>query len=228
MSRGKTVVILSGGMDSTTLLYDAIARGLNPVALTFDYGQRHGKEITFAMRTTDKIRVPWELADLRKLTKFLAGSALTSSEIDVPHGHYAADSMKATVVPNRNMIMLSIAIAWAVVQKADAVSIGVHGGDHTIYPDCRPSFYEPMLDAARVANWHPVEIWTPFMRMSKADIVTRGHELAVPWGETWSCYEGDELHCGKCGTCVERKEAFALAGVPDPTTYDTALHALVD
>ena len=149
----------------------------------------------------------------------LAGSALTSSEIEVPEGHYAEDNMKATVVPNRNMILLSVAAGWAISSKYDRIAYAAHSGDHAIYPDCRNEFAEALDGAIRLADWHEVSLYRPFVDMTKADIVSLGAKLGVPFEKTWSCYKGQDLHCGRCGTCVERREAFYLAGVDDPTTY---------
>ena len=127
--------------------------------------------------------------------------------------------MKATVVPNRNMIMLAVAGGWAIANKADRLAYGAHTGDHAIYPDCRPEFVRTMREALRLADWHQLELITPFVGLSKAEIVKRGAELGVDFASTWSCYEGGEIHCGACGTCFERREAFEQAGVADPTEY---------
>lgn len=216
------VVIFSGGMDSTTLLYSLLADGVHCRALSIDYGQRHRIELSYARKTALALGVEFEIADMRQVGRTLLGGSSLTSETPVPHGHYAADSMKATVVPNRNMILLSLAIGWAVATKSEAVAYGAHAGDHTIYPDCRPEFAAAMARAARLADWHPVELIRPFITMTKAEIVTLGSTIGVPYQETWSCYEGDALHCGLCGTCVERIEAFKDAGVPDPTIYRQA------
>lgn len=213
-----TILIYSGGLDSSTLLYHLRARGDRVRCLGVDYGQRHRRELDAARTICERTEVEFRLADLRSITPLLAGSALTDA-VAVPHGHYAEESMKVTVVPNRNMILLSLAIAWAVSVKADAVAYAAHAGDHTIYPDCRPEFVEAMERAAALCDWHRVTIDRPFVNLTKADIVRRGAELGVPYEWTWSCYEGGERHCGKCGTCTERREAFAGAGVTDPTEY---------
>lgn len=150
----------------------------------------------------------------------MSGSALTDN-VDVPDGHYAEENMKVTVVPNRNAIMLSIGFGIAAAQQADAVAAAVHGGDHFIYPDCRPGFtksFEAMQKQA-LDGYANVSLYTPFVEISKGAIVTEGARLNVPFEETWSCYKGGEKHCGRCGTCVERREAFDLAGVEDPTEY---------
>jgi 7-cyano-7-deazaguanine synthase len=217
------VLIFSGGMDSTAALYLLLAHGHTVRCLSVDYGQRHAKELEYAKAICDKLDIDHKVADLSAIKHLLAGSSQTSDEIDVPEGHYAAENMKLTVVPNRNMIMLSVAIGWAISTKSDAVCFGAHDGDHAIYPDCRAEFAEVMNKAAGLCDWHHVELWRPFIQMSKADIAKLGFELGVPFQETWSCYKGGPLHCGKCGTCVERREAFELAGIQDPTLYDTDL-----
>lgn len=218
----KTVVVLSGGLDSAVLLYHHLVRLNDTVrALTVDYGQRHRKEIEFARDLCGNLGVPHTVAELSSLSSLLPGSSQTDAEVPVPHGHYAADNMKATVVPNRNMILLSVAIGHAAAHGMQAISFAAHAGDHTIYPDCRPEFVDALAKAATICHFTPVYLLSPFVRRTKADIVKLGHSLCVPFDHTWSCYEGGEYHCGKCGTCVERKEAFQLAGVKDPTTYRT-------
>jgi len=222
---GKSVVILSGGLDSTVALAKAVQESsyADVHALSFDYGQRHKKELEHAKAITDHYTVEHHIVDLTSITPLISNSSQTSEDIAVPHGHYAEENMKATVVPNRNMIMLSIAIGWAVNIDAAQVVFGVHAGDHDIYPDCRPEFVDKMDEIAAIANWHPVEVYAPFRNMTKADIVAEGDELVVPWALTWSCYEGGEIHCGKCATCIERREAFYHALVDDPTIYQVSL-----
>lgn len=214
-----TVAIFSGGLDSTVLLAQLQREGDRLLALSIDYGQRHRKELQFAQATAERLGIEWQLADLRAITPLLAGSSLTSAEIAVPHGHYAEDSMKATVVPNRNMIMLAIAAGWTLSRGCQRVAYGAHAGDHTIYPDCRPEFVAAMQHSFALCDWQSLALYCPFLQVSKADIVRTGAALGVDFTQTWSCYEGGELHCGQCGTCVERREAFVLAGVPDPTQY---------
>jgi 7-cyano-7-deazaguanine synthase len=166
------------------------------------------------------------VVDLTSLTGLLAGSALTDESVAVPDGHYTDTSMRATVVPNRNAIMLDIAVAQAVSVGADAVVFGAHAGDHPIYPDCRPDFLRAFQTTALLANEgfaHPdLQVMAPFIALSKADIAGIGAQLGVPFADTWSCYKGDVVHCGTCGTCVERREAFMVAGVVDPTVYADA------
>lgn len=222
----KTVVIFSGGLDSTVLVYDLVDQGDEIKLISVDYGQRHRKEIEFAKATADRLGLEHRVADLRNLTPLLAGSSLTSNEVEVPDGHYAEESMKATVVPNRNMIMLAIAGGWAISLQFDRVAFGAHGGDHAIYPDCRAEFGDAMDAALKLADWHRMELVRPFVGITKADIVTRGERLRVPFETTWSCYKGTDLHCGRCGTCVERREAFHLAEVTDPTRYSATAPSL--
>lgn len=213
------VLIYSGGLDSTVLLHHLRAEGHAVRALSVNYGQRHGRELEAAAHITKKLGIEHRVADLRAIAPLLAGSSLTSADIAVPEGHYEAESMKATVVPNRNMLLLALAAAWAISLKADCIAYGAHGGDHAIYPDCRPEFADAMARAIGLADWHKIELIRPFVNWSKAAIVQRGVALGVPFAETWSCYVGGALHCGRCGTCIERREAFHLAGVADPTTY---------
>jgi 7-cyano-7-deazaguanine synthase len=221
----RAVAVVSGGLDSTTMAYLLRSQGYALDAISFDYGQRHRKELSFAEQMAADLDATWTLIDLHAagLTSVLSGSALTDDAVTVPDGHYADESMRITVVPNRNAIMLSIACALAVTREAGAVGFGAHTGDHFIYPDCRPAFvraFESMVNLA-VEGFASIEILTPFLAMSKTDIVTLGADLAVPFERTWSCYKGGELHCGTCGTCYERREAFALAHVPDPTVYES-------
>ena len=214
----RTVLIYSGGVDSTVLLAHLRAEGREVRCLSVDYGQRHRRELEAARAICAHYGVDHRLADLRALAPLFGSNALTGG-VTVPEGHYEEESMKATVVPNRNMLLISVATAWAVSLRAESIAYGAHGGDHAIYPDCRPEFAEALDRAVRLADWHEVRLERPFVKMDKAGIVRRGRELEVPFGLTWSCYVGGERHCGRCGTCVERKEAFRLAGVPDPTVY---------
>ncbi|WP_416210287.1 7-cyano-7-deazaguanine synthase QueC [Frankia sp. Cr1] len=217
------VVIISGGLDSSTLAYHFQAGGSRLMLLSFDYGQRHRRELDAAAIVAAGLGARHHIVDVQSVGALLAGSAITDSYVEVPDGHYTDETMKITVVPNRNALMLDVAIAVAVVEQADAVAFGAHAGDHTIYPDCRPEFIDALQVCARVGNdgflADGFRILAPFLTWSKAEIVRRGAELGVPFGETWSCYKGGAVHCGRCGTCTERREAFALAGVPDPTVY---------
>lgn len=216
----KTIVICSGGLDSVSLAHVLADKGQLSALVSFDYGQRHRKELDFAARAATRLGVPHHLIDMRTIGAALTGSALTD-DLDVPDGHYAEETMRITVVPNRNAIMLTIAFGVAAAQGADAVATAVHGGDHFIYPDCRPAFteaFQAMQDAA-LDGYASVRLITPYVHRTKADIVTDGARVGTPFAETWSCYKGGDIHCGRCGTCVERREAFDLAGVTDPTDY---------
>lgn len=213
------VAVVSGGMDSAVMVRQLLHEGKAVHAIGFDYGQRHIKELDYAARTCAQVGVTFEVGDLEPLATCFKGSALTSAEMEVPEGHYEAETMKATVVPNRNMVMLSLAIAKAISIDADAVAYGAHAGDHAIYPDCRPAFAEAMTRAAAYCHSRPIALLRPLMLMRKTDIVILGDRLGINFGDTWSCYKGGPVHCGVCGTCVERREAFDLAGVDDPTEY---------
>jgi 7-cyano-7-deazaguanine synthase len=219
----RAVAIVSGGLDSVTLAHLLASEGYALHQVALDYGQRHKKELEFARACAQRLGAAFDAVDLTGLTRLLGGSALTDPDIEVPHGHYAAPNMAITVVPNRNAIMLAIAYGVAVAEHAKVVGIAVHGGDHFIYPDCRPEFiasFDAMQKHAMEGFADPdLRLHAPFLHRTKADIVRLGADLGVPFEMTWSCYEGGEIHCGACGTCVERKEAFELAGVPDPTVY---------
>lgn len=222
----KAVVVLSGGLDSTTLAHHVYDQGFNVYAISFNYGQRHNKELECAAYQAELLNAAHEIVELPFFGTLFAGSesSLITDE-EVPEGHYAEDSMKATVVPNRNMIMTSIAIGYAVSIGADRVCLGVHAGDHFIYPDCRPPFFGSLNMAAKIGNegfLHPMfGIDTPFIDWTKNDIAARAVELNVDISKTWSCYKGGDLHCGKCGTCVERLEAIASTKLDvDPTEYE--------
>lgn len=218
----KTVLIYSGGLDSTALMYKLKSEGHQVVALGINYGQRHKKELAAAAHLAHDIGVPFRIADLSGITHLLAGSSQTSPDIEVPEGHYAEESMKKTVVPNRNMIMLAVGIGHAVSIKAQAVAYGAHAGDHAIYPDCREEFASAMATAALLCDWAQIKMLRPFIDMTKTQIATLAHQLGVPIARTWSCYKGGDLHCGKCGTCTERIEALAGSGFGDPTAYRPA------
>lgn len=212
----KAVVVISGGLDSSTLLHRVKAMGYEPHGISFDYGQRHRKELDYAALQCEQVGATYKIVDLSPLTILFedSGSALIT-DTAVPEGHYGEESMKATVVPNRNMIMASIAAGYAASIDAVQIAMGMHAGDHFIYPDCRPEF----VNAAEYAiiegnrgflptNFH---FHTPYIKSSKNDIALEAINLGVDIANTWSCYNGDEVHCGKCGTCVERLEALDCA-----------------
>lgn len=225
VSRFDALILNSGGMDSTTAVADTLQRydSDRVVTISFDYGQRHkNMELGAAELVAAHFGLQHLVIDLSPLTPLLSGSALTDPTIPVPDGHYEAETMKITVVPNRNSIMLSIAFGIARAAGATEVVAGMHAGDHAIYPDCRASFAEAFNEAMLLANddiTEPPMLVTPFISMTKAEIVDLGTALQVPYELTYSCYKGEKLHCGTCGTCTERREAFQLAGVTDPTLY---------
>ena len=214
------LLICSGGFDSVTLAYRLASENALGGLLSFDYGQRHKKEIDAARLCAERLQVPHLVMDISHIGAQLSGSALTD-DIDVPHGHYSEDNMKLTVVPNRNAIMLTIAFGVAASRGFNAVALAVHGGDHFIYPDCRPDFIRLFAEMQQQAldGVADVGLFAPYVNTDKTEIARDAARFKVPVAETWSCYEGDEQHCGRCGTCVERIEAMALAGVDDPTSY---------
>lgn len=213
-----TVVLFSGGLDSTTLLADCVKTDhhRHVIPISFDYGQRHKTELKYAADFCHEMGLPHMVVKMDE-RPFL-GSSLTGGG-QVPYGHYADENMKATIVPNRNAVMLSIGFAVAVSTNAGRVAYAAHAGDHPIYPDCRPEFMQAFQRMQQVALDQYIELYTPFMYKLKSEIVEYGASMRLPFKQTWSCYEGGEIHCGKCGTCVERKEAFRLARVADPTDY---------
>jgi 7-cyano-7-deazaguanine synthase len=221
VTRPRTLILLSGGLDSTVLAGHLLDAGFEVGAVSFDYGQRHNRELRSAAAVAAHYDIPHAVVDLTSLGALLSGSALTDRSVDVPLGHYADESMRATVVPNRNAIMLMAAVGVAAARGYGQVATAVHAGDHPIYPDCRPEFTAAADLTARhaTAGYGDVGVVAPFVTHDKTWIAGRGAAVAAPVGLSWSCYQGGDLHCGRCGTCTERIEAFALAGVADPTTY---------
>ena len=218
----KVVVLISGGMDSVAALYEAQQRYAVVGAVSFDYGSKHNhKEIPFAVWHCQKFGVPHRTIRLGFVDELFKSDLLQSGGT-IPDGHYQELTMKQTVVPFRNGIMLSIAGGYAESIEANGLVIAAHSGDHAIYPDCREDFMKSMADAIRLGTYAAVEILRPFIHNTKAEIARRGHELGVDFAQTWSCYKGGDIHCGTCGTCVERREAFMLADLPDPTVYLSA------
>ncbi|WP_447556213.1 7-cyano-7-deazaguanine synthase QueC [Vreelandella sp. EE22] len=215
-----TVVIYSGGMDSFTVMHRALQEGLTVHALSFDYGQRHRRELDIARTVCEKLGIPHQVVDIRAIHGLIDNSALTDQTALMPDADYAEENLQATVVPNRNMILLSLAIAKAVNIGASCVDYGAHGGDHVLYPDCRPEFVEAMRHAAAIANFDPIEVRAPYLKATKADILREGLVMGLDYRDTWTCYEGRELACGKCGSCRERLAAFAANNVVDPLAYE--------
>ncbi|MDE1879495.1 MAG: 7-cyano-7-deazaguanine synthase QueC [Euryarchaeota archaeon] len=219
------VVLLSGGLDSTVLT-TMLVRAYGPEnvrALNILYGQRHSEAESMAAElVAGKLGVKLEVIDLESALRAVfdgSGSALVNRGVPVPDGHYEAPTMKSTVVPNRNMLMLSVATARAIVLKATVVAYAAHAGDHSIYPDCRPEFVTQLRQTIDLCDDSPPMLFAPFLHVSKGAIVTEGVKLGAPFHLSYSCYKGGARHCGTCGTCTERKQAFALAGVRDPTEY---------
>jgi len=216
----KVCVLLSGGMDSVTVLYEALREHEVVACLSFDYGSKHNaKEIPFAKWHAEHLGIEHHTVELGFMDRLFASHLLKSGG-EIPDGHYAEESMKQTVVPFRNGILLAIAAGYAESAGAEGVVIAAHSGDHAIYPDCREPFMRSMGEAMAHGTYVDVQLLRPFIAMDKAAIAKRGVELGVDFARTWSCYKGGCIHCGVCGTCVERREAFLLAGVSDPTDYE--------
>jgi 7-cyano-7-deazaguanine synthase len=215
----KVCVLLSGGMDSVTALHHAAREHDVVSALSFDYGSKHNaSEIPCAQWHAAQLGVPHTVIALPFVNEHFASDLLQSGG-DIPDGHYAEENMKRTVVPFRNGIMLSIAAGFAESRGAEGLVIAAHSGDHAIYPDCREPFMQAMSDAIRLGTYVEIEVLRPFIQTDKTGIARLGAELAVDFARTWSCYKGGATHCGTCGTCVERREAFLLAGIADHTPY---------
>lgn len=216
----KVVALFSGGLDSTAMLYHLSDLSFEVLPISIFYGQRHRRELMSASQVAAAGNFDCKFIGLSSLQEVLIGSSQTDLGVEVPEGHYAADNMRVTVVPNRNMIMLSVAVAYAISIKAEIVAYAAHKGDHDQYPDCRQEFIDAMKVAVSLCDYDPPSLLAPYSIMTKAEVVADGASHHAPLELTWSCYKGGENHCGRCGTCVERAEAFAIAGVPDPTKYD--------
>jgi len=215
----KVVVLCSGGMDSVTALYWARRHHEVVATVSFDYGSKHNpRELPFAAEHAAALGIRHEEVSLRFMDRLFTSDLLASGG-KIPDGHYEELTMKQTVVPFRNAIMLSVAAGFAESVEAEGLVIAAHGGDHAIYPDCREEFMRAMGDAMRTGTYAGLQLLRPFISMSKGDIAGLGASLGVDYRRTWSCYKGGPVHCGTCGTCVERREAFLQAGVPDPTEY---------
>lgn len=218
----KAVVIYSGGMDSYTVLHRALRAGFEVHALSFHYGQRHSRELETARDVCQRLGIAHQVVDIRAIHGLIGNSALTDATQTMPGGDYDADNMAATVVPNRNMILLSLAIGHAVNIGANVCFYGAHGGDHVLYPDCRPEFVERMNAVAAIADFTPVRVAAPYLHASKEEILADGLAMGLDYAQTWTCYLGAERSCGHCGSCRERLAAFAAQGVTDPLVYADA------
>ena len=213
-----SVLIVSGGMDSITMLYEYTER--IALGISFDYGSNHNaREIPFAVMHCERLGIKHIVINLGFMHQYFKSSLLEGAEA-IPEGNYDDENMKSTVVPFRNGIMLSIAAGVAESNGLKYVMMANHGGDHTIYPDCRPEFVSAMSEATRLGTYPGIEVLAPYTGITKSDIARHGKALGIDYVETWSCYKGGEHHCGKCGTCRERIEALADAGIEDHTVYD--------
>lgn len=213
-----TLIVLSGGMDSVTMLYDY--QGQIAMALSFDYGSNHNaKELPFAQLHCQRLGIQHIVIPLSFMGQYFKSSLLEGADA-IPEGNYDDDNMKSTVVPFRNGIMLAIACGLAESNGLTKVMIANHAGDHAIYPDCTPAFVEAMGAAMKAGSYEGITLCAPYTDITKADIARRGKALGLDYSETWSCYKGGDRHCGRCGTCTERKEALREAGIIDTTLYE--------
>ena len=213
----KALIILSGGLDSTVLAHEVVARrDCQLAALSFNYGQKHTRELACAAAQAKLLGIKHTIVALPFINELFNSALLSNSDEEIPHGHYEDESMKQTVVPNRNMIMLSIAAGVALSQDRTELYYGAHSGDHAIYPDCRADFVTAMQQALGLCDWQKIDLQVPFLHLDKPEIVRRGAALGVDFGQTWTCYTGGDMPCGECGSCFERSEAFAANGLIDP------------
>jgi 7-cyano-7-deazaguanine synthase len=217
----KILLILSGGMDSFTLLHHALHQDLTVECIIFSYGQRHIKEVKLAVNACQQNNLDYLEIKLDSIESIFSHSALVSSSLEVPHGSYKSETMQATIVPNRNMLFISYAIAYAISRGVEKVWYGAHAGDHFIYPDCRPEFLESMNNVAQKCHTTPITVQAPFLHLTKAEIVKLGLDINLDYSQTWTCYEGQTLSCGKCGSCNERLEAFLINDSVDPLQYQS-------
>ena len=216
-----SIIILSGGLDSTTMLYDYADR--IALALSFDYGSNHNKkELAFAAYHCNQLGIEHIIIPLEFIHQYFHSSLLSGAEA-IPEGQYDDESMRSTVVPFRNGIMLAIAAGMAEDRRLARILMANHSGDHAIYPDCRPEFVQALAAAVQAGTYNGVELFTPYTHWTKTDIARRGKELGIDYSKTWSCYKGGEKHCGKCGTCTERRQALQEAGIIDTTEYDFSI-----
>ena len=213
-----SLLVLSGGLDSTTMLYeykDNIA-----LAVSFNYGSNHNqKEIAFAKWHCEQLNIPHLIVELPFIKQFFRSSLLAGPDA-IPEGNYNDRNMRSTVVPFRNGIMLAVAAGLAENNSLKNIMLANHAGDHSIYPDCRPKFVEAMDKAVQNGTYDGIRLLTPYTHLTKAQIAAKGNQMGIDYSKTWSCYKGGDIHCGKCGTCRERREALMLAGIEDKTEYE--------
>lgn len=218
MTQKDCLMVLSGGMDSVTMLHEFHER--IALAVTFDYGSNHGaREMKMAQLHCQRLGIPHKVISLPFIHEMFHSSLLEGADA-IPEGHYADENMRSTVVPFRNGIMLAVCAGLAEDSGLAHVMLANHAGDHSIYPDCRPEFVEAMSKAVQSGTYTKTDVWAPYTLLTKADIARRGASMGIDYAETWSCYKGGDVHCGRCGTCVERREALAEAGVKDTTVYE--------
>ncbi|MET7968730.1 7-cyano-7-deazaguanine synthase [Micromonospora sp. NPDC005305] len=218
------IAVVSGGMDSVTMAHQLHSDGHVLFLLSVDYGQRHLKEHRFAAATAQRLGVRHEVADLSPVARFLKGSSLTDPDVDVPERSWSSFGESPNIVPNRNALLLSVAFAVAVAERADAVAIGTVANDHASVPDSTPEFLESFIAMERIATaGHAspeLDLLAPLSHVGKTGVIEIGERLGVPWLDTWSCFRGGDLHCARCAACTERREAFTATGITDPTRYE--------
>lgn len=217
MPENQILLVYSGGLDSTVLLHHLLDQNYSVRAISFAYGQKHFKELEIAQKNCEKLGIPHEILQVPLDAYF--SSTLLRGGGEIPEGHYESENMKQTVVPMRNLIFASIAAGYAASHKIPLIALGVHSGDHAIYPDCRPEFFDSVNATLSLADWDQIQVKTPFIHFTKDQIVARGIEVGVDFASTWTCYKGQETPCGKCGSCVERLEAFSRNGATDSLSY---------
>lgn len=216
-----TLIVLSGGLDSTTMLYEY--KEQIALAVSFHYGSNHNdRELGFARLHCERLGIKHLVIPLSFVKQYFH-SSLLEGDAAVPEGNYDEQNMRSTVVPFRNGIMLSVAAGLAETFGLKNIMLANHAGDHTIYPDCRPQFVDAMDKAIQAGTWEGVRLLTPYTGITKTDIARKGKLLGIDYSETWSCYRGGEIHCGRCGTCRERREALRLAGIDDTTQYEESV-----
>lgn len=217
-SRKNALMVLSGGMDSVTMLHEYASE--IELAVNFSYGSNHNmRELECARKHCEALGIELVEIDLSFIGQYFHSSLLEGPDA-VPEGEYDFDNMKSTVVPFRNGIMLAAAAGLAESHGLEVLMIANHAGDHALYPDCRESFIKAMASAVKEGTYQGIAIKAPYTLLSKGDIALRGKRLGVDYSTTYSCYRGGEKHCGRCGTCIERKQALAAAGIEDITPYE--------